>query len=229
MAVAFDASASSIQVGFLAGPTTRTWSHTCTGSNIILFMCADLWQDTAGVGTVTSASYNSVAMTKVNAGTSTSIRAEIWYLVAPATGANTVSVTVTGATDAIKLCSASFTGVIQSASAIDNHVINATTTGAPSKAIVTVADNCGVIDTVSRFSNTDLVKGASQTQIYNDSVTSTLGAASYLTTPKTPAGSVTMSWTGNAAQDCEQVVVSFAPVVAATGPPHAFMTMGVGR
>jgi hypothetical protein len=39
---------------------------------------------------------------------------EIWYLTNPASGSNTVSVTVTGATDSIKLAAASFTGAHQS-------------------------------------------------------------------------------------------------------------------
>ena len=39
---------------------------------------------------------------------------ELWYLVATTTGAKTMSVTVTGATDDIKLMAASFNGVHQS-------------------------------------------------------------------------------------------------------------------
>ena len=160
---------------------TKTWSHTCTGTDLVLFVTAAIWQDAAGTGTITACSYNGIHLSKVEAARNTNMAAEIWYLNAPATGTHTVSVTVTGATDAIKLCSASFTGADQTAAVIDNHVSNATATGAPSKAIVTVADNCGVIDVVSRYSTTALTKAAAQTQIYQEHAASTLIAASYLT------------------------------------------------
>ena len=112
-AIALDSTASSITTGFNAGPVTKTWTHTTTGSNRFLVLFADIWQDVGGTGTITSATYNGTALTKATNTRGGGMASEIWYLVAPTTGSNTVSVTVTGATDAIKLATASFTGATQ--------------------------------------------------------------------------------------------------------------------
>src|SRR5579862_8089618 len=98
MAIAPDTTTTSITTGFNAGPTTKTFNHTCTGSNLLLVFEIAIWQDVAGTGSVTSASYNGVALTSAGAAnTEVSMRSEIWYLIAPTSGSSLVcSVTVTG-------------------------------------------------------------------------------------------------------------------------------------
>ncbi len=108
--IALDATSTSITLGF-NGTVTKTWTHTVTGSNPLIVLTADIWQDVAGTGSITSASWNGGAFTKATSTRSSGLASEIWYLVATSTGAKTMSVTITGATDAIKLGAASFTGV----------------------------------------------------------------------------------------------------------------------
>ena len=93
MAIAFDAAA---RTDAGANQTTATVSHTCTGSDRILFVQAISNDDG---DTVTGVTYNGVAMTKIGssvgvppAGSSSNFLS-MWYLIAPATGANNVVVT----------------------------------------------------------------------------------------------------------------------------------------
>ena len=99
-----------------------------SGSNPVIVLTADIFQDVAGTGSITSATWNGGAFTKASSTRMGTKSTEIWYLVATTTGAKTMSVTVTGATDAIKLMSASFNGVHQS-SPLD--AVNTAATGAP--------------------------------------------------------------------------------------------------
>ena len=84
---AFDATATSITT-VINNTITITWTHTCTGSTLLLVLSAAIWQDVAGTGTITSASYNGVALTNIQAVTQTQMRSELWYLKAPASGSH---------------------------------------------------------------------------------------------------------------------------------------------
>ncbi len=85
--IAFDAASSSSGSG-----SPFTWSHTCTGSNLVLVVA--LW---AAAGDVVSAvTYNSIAMTQVAKTVGAALGENYLYiLVNPSTGANTISVTHT--------------------------------------------------------------------------------------------------------------------------------------
>lgn len=127
MAVAFDAvgpDANGATTDHAAAPTPNplTWSHTCTGSDRYLEVDIVVGSDLTGAATTIDAvTYNGVAMTLVTNSQQTSNDTTGGYvvkygLVAPATGANTVSVafTVTGGNNAdIKAGSKSYTGVDQ--------------------------------------------------------------------------------------------------------------------
>ena len=107
MAIALDVGTSG---GNNGGGTSHTYSHTCTGSNLILFV---------GVSTnsssdlITGVTYNSVAMTLVDkqAGTSTNY-SYLFYLINPATGANNVVVSASSSTT-IYSGAVSYTGAKQ--------------------------------------------------------------------------------------------------------------------
>lgn len=215
-AIAADSTAPKISTGFAAG-ATYTWTHTCTGSNLMLWLHAGLWQDVAGTGTVGSSSYNSAAVTSyvTKNVTGGAMRAELWRKLGPSTGANTMSVTVSGNTDDRKFGSSSFTGVDQT-TGVDNF--NSAEGGASpiTVNVTTIADNCWIVDAVANFSTAALTIGAGQTQVFKDSTGSTGMAGSY-EGPKTPAGAVTMSWTKTGTDDWAQVAASFKP--ASTLPP----------
>ncbi len=107
MAIARDTSTSAS-----GAPTSSpgTWSHTCTGSNLILFVGVE---STGASDNVTGATYNGVAMTLVQKQARLDGReVYLFVLVNPATGSNTVSVSWTG-TDGHFLSAISYTGAAQ--------------------------------------------------------------------------------------------------------------------
>jgi YD repeat-containing protein len=100
----------SITLGF-NGTTTKTWTHTVSSANSLIVLTADIWQDIAGAGSIGSASWNGAAFTRATTTRTTGITADVWYLIASTTGSKTLSVTVNGNTDAIKLGAASVSGI----------------------------------------------------------------------------------------------------------------------
>lgn len=108
MAIAFDA----VSTGTSTNDTSVvTFSHTCTGANLGLFVCAGVGADQS----VDSVTYNGVALTAI-AGTllnfSGFIRGQIFRLINPATGAHDVVVTCSG-NARTSHAALSFTGVHQ--------------------------------------------------------------------------------------------------------------------
>lgn len=218
-AIAHDADATSITNGF-AGTVTKTWTHTVTGTNPLLVGLFDSWQDVAGTGTVTAATYNSVTLVKVDGLASVSMRSELWYLKAPSTGANTQSVTFTGNHDAIKYATTSYTGVDQSAP-LDSHNTATGTTGNPTVSTTSVAANTVVIATLSRFSTT--AASSNRTSIFNDATTSTLAAGAYQIVAS--AGSQSNTYTGSAAQDWSMCIASFAQASGGAASTANFLAL----
>ncbi len=204
--ITLDATSTSITNGYNS-TITKTWTHTISsGSNRLLVLSADLWQDVAGTGSITSASYNGAALTKATSTLSTGMESEIWYLVNPSSGAHTVSVTVTGDTDAIKLNASTFTGAAQS-SALDVSSTAIGTSGNPSISATTATANDAIVATLSRYSTTDAT--TSRTSLYKDITGSTFGAASYQVATST--GSYSDTYTGSAGQDWSMVMAGFKP------------------
>lgn len=108
MAVAFDFGTGTNTSAINAA--SKTFSHTCSGSNLILIVGV-AW--TSASVTVSSVSYNGVALTAVAAVSANgNIKVQYYYLVAPATGANNVIVTMS-ANASFVTASASFTGASQ--------------------------------------------------------------------------------------------------------------------
>lgn len=102
MAIAFDAVTN-------GGLTPASWSHTCaTAGNRLLLVAVD------GTNNPTGFTYAGTALTQLGAVTigngATGRVLDLWYLINPATGTNTVS--VTGGTSFIGI-SMSYTGVSQ--------------------------------------------------------------------------------------------------------------------
>lgn len=140
MAIAFDATSYS-----QANGTSLTVSHTCTGSNRILI--TGYYNNSGSSDPVTAMTYAGVAMTKIvgSAGSSGIYRA-LYYLIAPATGANDLVVTTSG-TVTSGLISASYTGVSQAGQpdASGTSIVDTSVTNPVSKSITTVADNCWIV------------------------------------------------------------------------------------
>ena len=215
--IAFDAASNSGYLSAVAEPDgVYSWNHTCTGDNRYLVVGVSMLS-VAG-SSVTGITYNGVALTKIGhvASVSGAVRAELWGLIAPATGSNAIQVTLSAALDSAA-CAVSFTGVHQTSPTEGFNTATATNVGAADATvdITTVADNDWVIDQVAT-DDTAISVGTGQTQRNN--VTGALGSGADSTEgPKTPAGAVTMNWTDvGAAATWSIAGVAIRPIEAST-------------
>ena len=117
-AIAHDADSNS-GTGLSGSSTTFTWSHTCTGSNMALVVGFYINWGNVSHRTITGITYNSVSLTPVQTIDYTTDTAYLWlgYLKSPATGSNTIQVTISGTLGAANNAggfATSFTGVDQS-------------------------------------------------------------------------------------------------------------------
>lgn len=201
--IAFD-SASSASTG-TGTASTLTWSHTvgATGTNRILIVGVSIRNSSSQ--TVSGITYAGSGLTLVGQTTnSNNARVEIWRLIAPATGANNVVVTLSAAARFVGGAS-SFTGVSQTpALALGTYFSNIGNTFTPTVNVTGVAPGQLVIDTIANntLATTTALPcvGAGQTQRWNNrtsnstSSNNTPGAGSTEPGPATH-GTVTMSWT----------------------------------
>jgi hypothetical protein len=144
-------------------------------------------------GITSTATYNSVSMISaglVHSNNTTAGYVQLFYLVAPATGANTVAVTVSTSVDAITAGSVSFTGVNQ------GTPLTGTTTnfGNSATASVSVTTNTGdmIIDAVC--TGTGFGTGSTQTNRWNRFNNSTTGAGVAAQSTATGSGSISMNY-----------------------------------
>lgn len=139
MAIAFDAAST----GTIDSSLTLTFSHTCTGSDRILFVAPGIY-DGFTTDVLTGITYNGVAMTRVGMGVAqTNSRTYLYYLINPDTGANNIVITSSASTK-IRGTGMSYTGANQSG------VPDAFTSGNGSSAtmtgtVTTIADNCWLV------------------------------------------------------------------------------------
>lgn len=212
MAIALDTSASFLAAGFNAGPTTLTNNYTVTGTNPILAVWVAIWQDTGGVGTVTTCTFNGVSLTKAQAvGPEGSMAGEWWYLKAPPTGLHSLVVTVTGAVDGIRVMPISFTGCDQTAPL---GVVGPTTalgiSGNPAISITSGTANSVLVAGLSRFGNT-AITATTWTNAQRANASNVTAVADYLIT--TTAGAQTATETGSVAQDWAMSAIELKPFV----------------
>lgn len=172
MAVAFDAF--STPASFSSYVDSLTWAHTCSGSDRVLIVGIVGLSDVPPPHDVVSVTYNGVAMTKIGEQDNAGVHTELWRLVAPATGANNVVITLDGSFDTSWLIgmAKSFTGVDQT-TPIDVHGGAVDTVNAVSRSLTTTGANEMLIDVGGKYSTADaLVANGGQTA----SITNTGGA-----------------------------------------------------
>lgn len=95
--------------------TSTSWNHTCTGSNLTLFVLPNWYQ---GNGQSNSCSYNSSAITSVAVSDSISSLSDyvlIYYKQGPATGTNSTNISISGTTRWNDGFSVSYSGTSQTA------------------------------------------------------------------------------------------------------------------
>ena len=169
-----------------------TFSHTCTGSNLVLTLGFSF--DTPP--TLSSApTYNSVSMTQVNSllFLSNNKRLYQYYLINPSTGANTVSIDLSAANAGLHAGAVSFSGANQTTQPDGNATASAAETNAPSVNVTTSFANTIVIDCLYMGNTSSATVGASQTQRWNELAPTSRHCGS--TEPTTSPATVTMSWT----------------------------------
>lgn len=142
MAIALDY----MSAGTASGTSPVTWTHTCTGSDLVLIVGTSILAGTAAE-TVTGVTYNGVAMTQIGSALqngSANLNISLWYLLNPATGPNTISVTKSS----IQGCNGigiSLTGV----SNYEGQTQTNTTTASPMQTLVTpTAFGAWIVDIV---------------------------------------------------------------------------------
>ncbi len=145
MAIAFDGATAGTQIG----GGTLTFSHTCSGSNLVLFVQACVIHDVS-VSSVTGVTYNSVAMTQIGTASSQGSSpgnqsSSLWYLAGPATGANNIVITASNSPFAIVGSSASYTGASQTGIP-DNYTVGGSSVNTTDYSLtVTAGSGCWVL------------------------------------------------------------------------------------
>lgn len=211
MAIAFDASASTSSTA-----ASMSFNHTCTGSNLILFVT--LTVDSGSPSVIASGmTYNGVSMTKLDTVNDNpgGVSTEMWYLVGPSTGTHAIAFTANfgGSVATTSAYSASYTGARQYMQP-DSHNSTDVNSTSISVALTTVSDNCWTVgclygplagQVITLGANTSVRVGSSVGGLFDSN-----GAL-------TPAGSFPMSksWTPTPGR-VVGVAASFAPVPTTT-------------
>lgn len=200
MAIAADAKSSSSGTG----TSSLTWSHTCTGTDLILVVGVE----TSSAEAATGVTYNGIALTLIDAQDAAALfcRSELWYLIAPATGANDIVVTMAGSATYIVGGATSWTGVDQSTPL--GTAAKATGSASPATVDVTSAAGEVVLDAACAIAGVTMTVGASQTSQWNLLAGGVLRGAG---SSEGGAGTVTISWTLSASALWATVAVPIKP------------------
>lgn len=205
MAITYDASSS----GGNTGTGTLTVSHTCTGNDRALVVSASAAVPN-GVA-ISGVTYAGVSMTLVDTiAIQSNVTQRMFYLLNPASGANDIVLSVTGAngSTAKRLAAASYTGVKQSAQPDATTKTGPATSSTITGTLTTVADSCWLV--ASGHGNTSVGAGTGTTQrAAQDSITGVFDSNG----AKSPAGSYSLQVTNGGADNGGIIVLSFAPTV----------------
>lgn len=208
MAIAVDTTSNAQEA---SGATSKTFSHTCSGSNRVLVVSVM----SSGSTDPSGVTYNSVALTKAVSNASP-FNCSIWYLASPATGANNIVVSFAASTK-FGVGAVSFTGAnIDSPLGITGSNEDGTGSTTASVTVTTQKNNSYLVDAAAINGNPTITLGGSQTSI----VSQHNGGdnydeyASYKAT--TTAGSATMQYTWTGAQIWQMCVAEIRGDFSAT-------------
>jgi hypothetical protein len=194
--------------------TSYSWSHTCTGSNLLLVVGV-AWNDNV----TATATYNGVSMTagpdgRVAMDSRSDMFGEMFYLTGPDTGSHSIVVSFSGSGAGYAHGGGtSFTGVSQSSPVDAHNYAQGTTQTAQTLNIVTVANNAMIVDLLAGYTgNYVLTQTSPQVLSWKSArYNSVPGGGSYQG-PVSPAGSTSDGWTstGSLSYWC-LLAISFAP------------------
>ena len=190
--IQFDAAFNS---GYRTGVATYTFNRTVTGANT--FLAVDVEILSVPGTTVTSVLDDGIPMVFIGAQSTVTGagRIESWGIVAPTAGTKTITVTLSATVNS-GATSVSYTGVHQSLPTEAFNGAQASNAGVANDAsviVTTVADNCYVHAAIA---TDDTAITANQVSRNNISGAMGSGADEDNGAAKTPAGAVTMSYTG---------------------------------
>ncbi len=199
-----------------ANQNAASWLHTVAGVNRLLLVGLSV----RGSETTSAVSANGVPLTRagVRLNAAAATYAEIWYLLNPAPGSNTLQVTFSGAVNVVA-GALSLTGVDQ-LSPLSLPAAGAV--GTSTSAAVTVANavnNAYVLAVLAGAGGLAPVLGGTGVQQWSDFTggffTRVTGAGARFG-PLSPAAPVTLSWTLNAAAAWAAVGVAVVPAAGGT-------------
>ena len=220
MAIAFDATSTKVAAN------DTSWSHTCTGSNLVLFVTISSWKNGGTGAGATTVTYNSVSMTKVanTPASNGAFYSEIWALVNPTTGANTIATSGIVSTTT-KASGISFTGADQT-TGVDIANSTTGTTGSVTLALTLGATNEYMVDCASHLS-ANRPSAHSDTIVLNDATSGASGVSQYGS--KAGSGSQSMSYTYPDPGDAwAYSVLAVKAVSVGVVGTNTGMTMGMG-
>ena len=219
LAIAFDASS----FGNVNG-TSVTYSHTVTGSNMIILVGTG---DEAGDNSnhVTGITYNAVSMTQigvqVNADTSLNYRCYLHDLVNPTTGANNVIVSA-NQTINIRSESVSYSGALQSGQPDASGKASSVTTDL-SVSVTVVASGCWIVSFGHAVGVTPTA-GSGITSRNSSANNARIGDSNGTVS----TGSNTVHWTNGASVGIAGISASIAPAASASMILQHLPLLGIG-
>ena len=212
-AIALDSNSASLQSN--AG-TSLTYSHTVTGSNMFLAVCLSI----QAARTISSVTYSGVTMTKTPESPVTvsgdGYTNSLYYLFAPATGANNVVITPDASSE-IYSRAASYSGVLSTS--LDASGTSQTASGnSLAVTLTTVADNSWLIGcersggsgTITAGANTTFRGGTSHVGDIADTNAAQTPAGSYSLNMNVTSVAVPISWVALSLSPTAPVVPSLA-------------------
>lgn len=210
MALAIDTSTATGSTG----ASSQTFSYTCTGSNLILIVGVCSFDTTLGNRSVSSVTYNSVALTPLTAQDLSSVsgRVQLFYLIGPATGAHNIIVTMGGTATAFDIGVVSFTGCDPSSGFNAQNGNTFTSTTSASINTSSTVDNCVLIDAMNGNVG-PMSFGSGQTQIMKRSGSTAMMGYRAIGA----AGSYVSTYTTSSNDDYEIASIIIAPVTAGGG------------
>lgn len=212
MAISLDATSNyNTNLGNIGGgnPGSVSWSHTCTGSNLILIVGIGL-QGATGAANFISVTYNGVAMTRLN----TNGTVALYYLINPATGAHNITASVDDSgSKPFAGFGASYAGAKQTGFP-DSSAIPTGTGTTYSPATTVVGAGCWLVAIAGTTNNNNQLTASSGTSAraacWNNGNTNSyvLGDSSTNVGP----GSQTLSFVADASASWQAIILSMLPV-----------------
>lgn len=208
MAIAFDNSAGSTTLS--SSHTSKTYSHTCSGSDRIIIGGIGTFDSTGG-NQVSGATYNGVALTElIEVSSQPNTYHSMWYLINPSTGTNNVSFTFSAQTFSW-IVSASYTGVNQTSFPDASSSAGSLSGSSISGSVTTTVNNCWTV--MVPFANAEITSAGAGTTLRVTSPTDLRIGIADSGAPVSPAGSDTL--TVNCTNDNNAyIIASMAPFAA---------------